>query len=113
MTNFLRVSAGSRSSIPHTITNSTSSSRRSPRSYFETKDCGTSNREASSTWLTWARLRTSRRKSPRLSFSIWKCLRYRTSLGANILRKVMLGWVITKRRIFPVENRAAILEPSV
>ena len=83
-----------------TITNSTISNRLSPRSNFETYDWGTSSFDASSTWLMWARLRTPLRKSPKLSFSLWKSLRYRTCLGLNILSKVILRWVITNERIF-------------
>lgn len=104
MRNFLSISTGSSSRDRQTITNSAISSRLSPRSYFETNDWGTSSRLARSTWLMWARLRTSRRNAPRLKFSVWKSFRYRTSLGANILRKVMLAWVMTYKRIFDVKD---------
>lgn len=104
MRNLLSISTGSSSRNRQTITNSTISSRLSPRSYFETNDCGTSSRLAKSTWLMWARLRASRRNAPRLKFSVWKSFLYRTRQGANILSKVILGWVITNGRIFLVEN---------
>ena len=100
MRNFARVSAGSSPKSRQTITNSMISNRRSPLSYFETNDWGTSNFAESSTWLMWARFRTSRRNSPKLSFSLWKSLRYRTGLGANIPSKVILEWVITNCRLF-------------
>ena len=105
MRNLPKVSTGSIPRWRQTITNSTISSRRSPRSYFETYDCGTSSLAASSTWPMWARLRTSRRNAPRLSFSLWKSLRYRTRQSANILSKVILEWVITRVRIFQVKPR--------
>lgn len=82
-----------------TITYSTISRRRSARSYFETKDWGTSSLLANSTWLTWARLRTSLRNNPKFSFSAWKSFRYRTSPSANILSEVILKWVITNGRM--------------
>ena len=104
MRNLLNVSTGSIPRWRQTITNSIISSRRSPRSYFETYDWGTSSLAASSTWPMWARLRTSRRNAPKLSFSVWKSLRYRTRQGADIPRLVMLRWVITIWGIFVVQE---------